>query len=478
MLKTFLKKIIPTPIQNLYYKFFPAFGALIYRFPSKKLIVIGVTGTNGKSSVVEMSHQILREAGLKVASISSIRFKIDNNAWPNTLKMTMPGRFKLQRFLRKAVNAGCQYAVLEVTSEGIKQFRHKFINFNVAVFTNLTPEHIESHGCFENYKKAKGKLFRSLLNSKSKILNPRLSGRQAKQIQNPKFKIQNDKSKLKKKKVSIVNLDDENADYFLSFPADEKWVYKIKNQKSKIKNTNQNLISKNIKLVEADEVQSLESGIRFKVQEINFNLKLLGRFNIYNALAAICVGLSQGVDLQTIKRALGKTKGVPGRMELVIKEPFRVYVDYAHTPDSLLKVYQTIRSFQPLSSKRRMICVFGSCGGGRDRWKRPEFGKIAAKYCDEIILTNEDPYDEDPYQILSEIKSGILSSQFPISNLCEVLDRREAIRKSLELAQPGDTIIITGKGSEPWMCMAGGKKIPWDDREIVRKELRGIITNH
>ena len=194
-------------------------------------------------------------------------------------------------------------------------------------------------------------------------------------------------------------------------------------------------------------------------------------------MAAICVGLSQGVDLQTIKKALEKTKGVPGRMELVIKEPFKVYVDYAHTPDSLLKVYQTIRNFQPLSSNRRMICVFGSCGGGRDKWKRPEFGRIAAKYCDEIILTNEDPYDEDPSQILSEIKSGIQNSKFKIQNLYEILDRREAIKKALELAQPQDIVIITGKGSEPWMCVAGGKKIPWDDRKIVRKEFENIINN-
>lgn len=457
MVKETIKRLLPIFLLDRYYLLLAFFGAFFYVFPSRKLVVVGVTGTNGKSTVVEMCDLILREAGYQVASVSSVRFRIGEKEWRNELKMTMPGRFRLQKFLRQAVDAGCQYAVLEVTSEGIKQHRHRFIDFDVAVLTNLTPEHIESHGSFERYKAAKGYLFRALTNSKSRgALN-------SKQIINHKLQIPN-------RKVSIVNLDDENVEYFLQFPADEKIGYGIKMSNVKCQISN---------VIKADDIQSLSTGFKFRLKNPDkniylntyFNLPLLGEFNIYNALAAICVGLSQGIDLETIKGALEKMRGVPGRMEVVVQEPFTVIVDYAHTPDALQKVYATIKNSQLPTSNSQLICVLGAAGGGRDKWKRPEMGKIAAKYCDQIILTNEDPYDENPSQILSEIESGILNVQFPIFKL---LDRRQAIRKALNLARAGDVVIITGKGCEPWMCVAGGRKIPWDDRELVREELNKL----
>ncbi len=369
-------------------------GALVYRFPSKQMKVIGVTGTNGKSTVVEFMSRIFEEAGLKTASQSSIRFKVLNKEWPNTFKMTMPGRFFIQKFLRQAKNSGCEYVILEVTSEGIKQYRHKFINFEMAVFTNLTPEHIEAHGGFENYKAAKGKLFQAV------------------------------------KGIHIINIDDKNADYFLQFKARKKYTY------------------------------GLERG-DVNTKNIQFRLQLAGNFNIYNALAATCVGVSQGISLETCKRAVGKVKMLPGRMEEVISEPFRVFVDYAFTPNALEKVYQTLK---PNGAK--MVCVLGACGGGRDKWKRPVLGEIAGRYCDEIIITNEDPYDEDPIAIINQVSAGAKE------RVRKILDRREAIRESLKLAKGGDTVIITGKGCEPWLCEANGKKIPWDDRQIVRQEFK------
>jgi len=397
-MKELIKKIIPSFLLSWYHFLLAFLGAIVYRFPSRKLIVIGVTGTNGKSTVVELTSKILAAAGEKVASLSSIKFKVGEREWPNTLKMTMPGRFKIQRFLRQALSSGCKYAVLEVTSEGIKQYRHKFIDFEVAVFTNLAPEHIETHGSFENYREAKGKLFQAT------------------------------------KGIHVINIDDKNAEYFLQFPANKKYTY------------------------------GLNKG-DINTQNTQFKLRLIGNFNIYNALAVTCVGLSQGISSEICKRALEKVESIPGRMEEVISEPFKVFVDYAFTPNALEKVYQTLKP-----QNKKMICVLGACGGGRDKWKRPVLGKLAAKYCDEIIVTNEDPYDEDPYQILSMIKSGIFKSQFSNPNFYEILDRREAIRKSLELAKPNDTVIITGKGCEPWICVAKGKKIPWDDRKVVREE--------
>ncbi|MDO8265070.1 MAG: UDP-N-acetylmuramoyl-L-alanyl-D-glutamate--2,6-diaminopimelate ligase [Candidatus Parcubacteria bacterium] len=426
MIKDLIKKITPSFLINCYYLTWAFLGAVFYRFPSKKLIIVGVTGTNGKSTVVEMIDAILKEAGFKTASSSSICFKIGSKEWPNNLKMTMPGRLKIQKFLRQAVNAECEYAVLEVTSEGIKQFRHRFIDFDAAVFTNITPEHIERHGGFEAYKTAKGELFRSLKNG------------------------------IKKNTISIVNLDDPNADYFLQFIAEGKFGYKIKDELFT------QLPSKEINIVEVKNYQLMPNGSRFTIDGKEFNLNLLGKFNIYNSLAAICFGLSQGINIETCKKGLEKIKEVPGRMEVVIEKPFTAIVDYAHTPAALENVYKTLKT-------SRLICVLGAAGGGRDKWKRPELGQIAANYCQKIILTDEDPYDENPEQILSEIKKGILTANFQESNLYEILDRKEAIKKAVQIAGAGDTVVITGKGSEPWMCIAKGEKIPWDDRKIVRE---------
>jgi len=399
MVKDFIKKFIPKFLLSWYHLELAFLGAIIYGFPSRKLTVIGVTGTNGKTTVVNLITGILEEAGFKVASLSSVRFKIGEKERENTLKMTMPGRFKIQKFLKDAVNAGCKFAVLEVSSEGIRQHRHKFIDFSVAVFTNLTPEHIESHGGFENYKTAKGKLFKDT------------------------------------KKVHVINIDDKNADYFLNFKADKKYTFGWEKGDVNTKNT-------------------------------SFSLPLLGKFNILNALTAICVGLSQGVSLEICRRSLEKAKGVPGRMEVVISEPFKVVVDYAVTPDALEQLYLAIKE---LFSPKRLIAVFGSCGGGRDKWKRPVFGEIAAKYCQEIIITNEDPYDEEPMGIINQIaeKAG--------SGAKKMLDRREAIKQALSLAQPGDVVVISGKGCEPWIMEAHGKKTPWDDRRVIREEYDEMI---
>ncbi len=363
--------------------------------------IIGVTGTNGKSTTVEFITKIFEEAGIPVASQSSIRFKIKDREWPNVYKMTMPGRFFIQKFLRQAADAGCKYAIIEVTSEGIKQFRHKFINFEAAVFTNLAPEHIEAHGSFENYKIAKGKLFQAAKN------------------------------------IHIINADDKNSDYFLKFPAKKTYTYGLS-----------------------------EGDINY--QNTNFKLRLFGDFNVYNALAAICVGVSQGINMDICKKAVEKITGIPGRMEMVISEPFKVFVDYAFTPNALEKVYSGIKKdFNP----QKMICLLGACGGGRDKWKRPILGRIAAKYCDEIIITNEDPYNENPEKIIQDVASGAGGKAKMIS------DRREAIREALKAAQPNDAVVLTGKGSEPWICLAGGKKAPWDEKKAVLEEL-AKLKNH
>ncbi len=441
-MKKFLKKFIPSFLISWYHYLLALIGAILYRFPSKKMIMIGVTGTKGKSTVVELATKILEEANYKVASLSSINFKITERKWLNTLKMTMPGRFKLQKFLRQALNAGCQYTVIEVTSEGIKQHRHKFIDFNVAVFTNLAPEHIESHGSFKNYRKAKLKLFKETGD------------------------------------VHIINLDDKNAEYFLNFPADEKYGYGIRNQELRIRNQK---FSRDVKIIEATGINLKEDYSLFLIHNSLFKIPLIGKFNTYNTLVAICVGLSQGVSLRTCKRALEKVERIPGRMEFIDEgQDFKVIVDLAHTPDSFEQVFKLVSTLP----HKKIISVFGSAGGGRDKWKRPELGKIAAKYSDYIILTNEDPYSENPLKIIEDIESGfsqMSNVKCQMSNYKKIPDRREAIRKGISLAQSNDIVLILGKGTEQIMFI-GSKKIPWDDRKVVREKLKNLkiryLTNN
>jgi len=421
----FGRNIIPQSVfkffQPIYHFWLSFLAALIYGFPYRKLKVIGITGTNGKSTVVHLISQVLEDAGHSVAMASSIEFKIKDKVWKNELKMTMPGRFKLQKFLSQAAKAGCEYLILEVTSEGIRQHRQRFIRFYTTLLTNLTEEHLESHGGFDNYKRAKAKLFHQL----------RTRGK------------------------SIVNLDDPNANYFLQSPAAAKWGYGIDFQSSDQVDVN----------VRASGYQLSQDGIDFRVDGQNFKVNLLGKFNLYNILATISVCLMEKVPLDKIKLSLAKVKGIPGRLEMVIKEPFTVMVDYAHTPDALEKVYQTIKE----SFNGSIIGVLGAAGGGRDKWKRPEFARIAEKYLDKIIITNEDPYDESPQSIIDDISKGLKEKSAE-----EFTDRRMAIRRALELAQEEDVVIITGKGCEPWMCLSYGKKIPWDDREVVKEEFRKL----
>jgi UDP-N-acetylmuramoyl-L-alanyl-D-glutamate--2,6-diaminopimelate ligase len=399
-MKDLLKKFTPSFLISWYHFLLAFLGAIIYRFPSQKIFVVSVTGTKGKSTVVNLAGKILEEAGFKTGWVTSLTLKIGKKEWLNPYHMTMPGRFLIQKFLREMVDNKCHYALIEVTSEGILQYRHRFIDFKAAVFTNLAPEHIEAHGSFEKYREAKGKLFALA------------------------------------KDIHIINLDDENSDYFLKFPAKKKYTYGLNRGDVNRQNT-------------------------------KFKINLLGDFNIYNALAAICIGLSQGVDLEICKKALEKVKGIPGRMEIIDEgQDFTVIVDLAHTPDSFEKVFKLVNDLP----HNKIISVFGSAGGGRDRWKRPELGKIAAEYSDQIVLTNEDPYEEDPLVILNQIESGIKNSQAPI---IKILDRREAIRKAFQSAQKNDIVLVLGKGTEQTMVI-GSKKIPWDDREVAREELKNI----
>jgi UDP-N-acetylmuramoyl-L-alanyl-D-glutamate--2,6-diaminopimelate ligase len=455
----FIEKLTPKRL----YKFFqPAYhfslaliGALLYRFPGKKIHIIAITGTKGKSSSCEFMNAILEEAEreniengekpgkYKSALLSTIRFKIGDETHPNMYKMTMPGRFFVQQFLRKAIDSNCKYAVIEMTSEGARFFRHVLTYPDALLFTNLSPEHIESHGGFNNYKACKLRIAKAVETSGKKI------------------------------RSIVANVSNEHGKDFLKF-----------NIENKIEYTEEE--SKNIKL------------------------SVDGEFNKMNALACKKYALTIGIKEETVDKALFDLKIIPGRVqhisldkENIHKQKFEVIVDYAHTEDSLEKLYKTYQN-------NYIVAVLGACGGGRDSAKRAKLGKIAYSYCNKVIVTDEDPYNDDPREIMDQVMLGILEnikgkieSKKELVTLLEkykdryliIENRREAINYAISEANkylntlPLDMIkasnilpqkpivIISGKGTDPYIMRANGKREKWSDALVSKEEMEKVLLN-
>lgn len=413
-----IKKLMPTvviqKIRPIYHYILAFLGSVIYRHPSSHITIIAVTGTKGKSTVTELITHILEADGKKVASLSTIQFKIGDTVKQNLFKMTMPGRFFVQKFLREAVDAGCAYAVVEMTSEGAKQYRHKFIEIDALVFTNLTPEHIESHGSFEKYKQAKLQLAQAVATSK------------------------------KRPRYLVANIDDEHGKDFLNFPVENILPYSLEDL--------------SLHTLHKDSLSIIIDGATIRVP-------LVGLFNVYNTLAAITLTRALGVSLKVIESALYELPQVKGRVEhfyspKTTEKNVTAIVDYAHTPDSLRQLYTAFKD-QP------KVCVLGNTGGGRDVWKRPTMGGIAEEFCDQIILTNEDPYDENPRTIVEAMAKGITDK----NKLEIIMDRRTAIKTALQKAVDGGYVIISGKGTDPYIMGPNNTKQVWSDAEVVQEEL-------
>ncbi|HOW60636.1 MAG TPA: UDP-N-acetylmuramoyl-L-alanyl-D-glutamate--2,6-diaminopimelate ligase [Candidatus Moranbacteria bacterium] len=413
-----MKKIIPQSIKNVYHLSQAIMANFLYGFPSHRIKIIGVTGTNGKTTTVQMIAKILEENGFKTAVASTINFKLGSEEWVNKTKFTTLSSFAVQKFIKKSVQAGCKYLVLETSSHSLDQYRVWGVKYETAVITNVTREHLDYHKTMKEYRKVKSELF-------------------------------------KKANNAIINLDMENPGEFLNISTGKKITYSLKNNKADI-------LAKNISLN--------PSGTKFSVKNTEINLKLLGEFNIENALAAICVGISEEINMEIIKNSLEKIKLVPGRMENIPnKRKINIIIDYAVTPDSLEKLYQLINHIN--TSRSKIIAVFGSCGE-RDRGKRPIMGEIVSKYADYIIVTNEDPYNENPIRVIDEVASGI-RNKIEGEKFWKILDRKEAIKKALILSKEGDFVIVTGKGAEETMAV-GKKRIPWNDRRIIEEELESL----
>ncbi len=411
--------------------------------PSRKIFVIGVTGTKGKTTTLELLNAMLEAAGKRTALLSSLRVKVGERTEKNPTTNSMPGRSRIQRFLRDAVHAKCGYALIEVTSQGVVQHRHRFINWNIGIITNLHPEHIESHGSFEKYRAAKLGFLQYVVKKGGKV---------------------------------FLNRDDENFPFFAHAlearggggKAGSPRVIAYAREDARL----DEYLPKDTPL-SASLGGGAARGARGGVNGGARPKFLLSDFNERNIATAAAVARELGVSDKTIAGALAHFNGVPGRMEFVTAGPYTAIADYAHTPDSLEAAYRAAKPApSPHYPEPKLICVLGAAGGGRDRWKRKAFGEIAAAYCDEIVLTDEDPYDEDPREIVREVRSGILGGDPDLANVYEVMDRREAIRKAVALARPGDVVIGTGKGSEDWIHVAWGGKIPWNERAEFEAALR------
>jgi len=481
-IKKYIPKKLFKKLQPVYHFCLSALAALWYGWPSNKLIVIGVTGTTGKTTSVYLIAKTLESAGYKVGFTSTAIFNDGQREWFNDKKMSMLGRFFTQKMIKQMIKNGCQYAVIETTSEGIRQFRHRFINFDILVFTGLYPEHLESHGSFANYKEAKGKLFAHLKNCKTKytddkkVVHRYISGLK-----------KTDLNRIKK--TIIINLDDDQSDYFLGFWAEEKLGYTKNYSPAHLRLSAQagrqaqagalrtNLTSKNLKVVYYGNIKADKYGVSFTVDKMKIKVNLLGEFNTTNTMNAICLGLNQGLSIEQIRQGLANIVGIPGRLESVdVGQHFTVIVDYAFEPKAVEKLYETITNL----NHKKIIHVLGSAGGGRDMTRRPILGKIAGEKADLVIITNEDPYDDIPEIIIDQVALGAVSAgKILENNLFKILDRRQAINKALTMAKQDDMVLITGKGCEQAMAVAGGAKIPWDDRKVVKEELEKlkVISN-
>ncbi|MDP2789992.1 MAG: UDP-N-acetylmuramoyl-L-alanyl-D-glutamate--2,6-diaminopimelate ligase [bacterium] len=433
MIKRLLRAIVPKRVVNTYHVLEARVAALRAGLPARKLLVIGVTGTKGKSTTVAMLAHCLTALGERVAFSSTVQWGMLGKTWPNRSKLTMPGRGELQHFLARAVKAGCTVTVLEVSSEGLAQGRHLGIAFDAAVFLNLTPEHVESHGSFRMYREAKERLFSSLNRPWRKTLNGK-----------------------KIPTVIAANVDDSYAFSFLRHAADVHVGFTQTDSSVKA--------VPGLAILRAEQVACTSAQCTFQVAGAQWVVPLLGAFNVQNALATLAVLDGLGYDRSRAAVALANFPGVPGRMEEVaLNAPFRVFVDYSHEPASLQAAYAAVRLLEP----KRLLTLLGAQGGGRDHAKRSVMGALAAEHADVVVVTNEDPYDEDPEKIIADVATA--AEAIGKANISRITDRRAAIAKLLQLGQAGDVLLLTGKGGEEVMAVANGKLIPWDDRVVLKE---------
>ncbi|MFH0738893.1 MAG: UDP-N-acetylmuramoyl-L-alanyl-D-glutamate--2,6-diaminopimelate ligase [Candidatus Omnitrophota bacterium] len=389
-------------------------AAEFWAHPSLRLHVVGITGTNGKTTVSYLIEAIVKEVGATVGVVGTVNYRFKDRIIPSV--NTTPGPVELESLLAQMSGQGVSYVAMEVSSHALDQERIGGIDFKSAIFTNLTQDHLDYHVTLDNYFQAKARLFKD----------------------------------LKPGSFAVINNDDEYGRKIIGLTKAGKITYSI-DGKAEVRASD---ISFDIKHT---EFIVNAAGLR-----TDFKSKLIGRHNVYNMLAAISWAMRAGIEIKVIRRAIANFSSVPGRLERIDSTaPFTVFVDYAHTEDALKNVITTLREF----SLRKIISVFG-CGGDRDRGKRPKMGEVVSRLSDYMVITSDNPRSEDPLAIIEEIVKGVKNN-----NYCVIPDRKEAIRKSLLLAKPADIVLVAGKGHEDYQVLRTGK-VHFDDREAIRECLK------
>ena len=404
-------------LENVYRKTRIQLVSARYGWPARGLRVIAVTGTNGKTTTANYINEILKQAGYKTAMFTTAVIEVAGESKINDLNATVASVSRMQQFLNEARRYKVDFVILEVTSHSLHQHKLDGVPIEAAVMTNLTQDHLDYHKTMEKYAAAKGLLF----------------------ARSPRY--------------IVLNRDDDWFDYFDKYLAEEQKITYGKSEDADVRISDIKLYKKGSEAVLAFDHQE-------KSQLATY---LPGEYNVFNMAAAASICYVLGVSMSDIKNGIASLEGIPGRFERATKdEKYEVIVDYAHTPDALEKLLEATRNI----TKKRIILVFGACGD-RDALKRPIMGKIAAKLADEIILTDEESYNEDPDKIRRDIYAGIEESK-ATNKTTEIADRREAIRHALNIAKKDDTILITGMGHEQFRII-NGEKLPWNDTNIVRE---------
>jgi UDP-N-acetylmuramoyl-L-alanyl-D-glutamate--2,6-diaminopimelate ligase len=385
-----------------------------FNFPSKSLFMVGVTGTNGKTTISYLIKHLFESGKKKSGLLGTIEYILGNNELPSSL--TTPDNLLIQKYLREMISSGCTHAVLEVSSHGMEQNRLKNIDFDIAIFSNLSQDHLDYHDNLENYSDAKKKLFDSLAPSG----------------------------------VAVVNIDDEWSAKMIETTKAKIITYGIKNKQA-------DFFAKNIKF----SLDGVEFDLIYKDIKEKITSPLIGRFNVYNILAAVAAANAAEIPLDQIIKYLSSFQSARGRLERVKTDRnFYLFVDFAHTPDALKNVLQTLKEIK----HHKIITVFG-CGGDRDKGKRPLMGKICSQFSDLSVITSDNPRSEEPGKIISEIEKGFIKKNYFIEE-----DRSKAIEKALSLAEEKDIVLVAGKGHETTQIFAN-KTLLFNDREIAKKIL-------
>jgi UDP-N-acetylmuramoyl-L-alanyl-D-glutamate--2,6-diaminopimelate ligase len=395
-------------------------SAAFFANPSRKLKMAAVTGTNGKTTTTFLLKHICERAGLPCGLIGTVRYEIGERILPAV--RTTPEALDVQELLSQIVNAGCRAAAMEVSSHALAQERTRGIEWDVAVFTNLTQDHLDFHGTMENYFEAKAKLFETLASQQRKT-----------------------------RAIAVINIDDRYG---------EKLIGRLREKTSVITYglaQRADFRASNYRTEFAGTSYQLDA----KGRSYLVRVPLIGRFNVANSMAALAAANALGINLRDAILSLSRAPQVPGRLEMVpAKRQFQIFVDYAHTPDALLNVLKTLRELDP----RKLIVVFG-CGGDRDREKRPLMGRVAEQFADHAVITSDNPRREDPDAIIAEVEKGFRSTRYE-----KIADRTEAIAHAISLAQSRDVVLIAGKGHEPYQEFAD-HTVPFDDIQVARRAL-------